>query len=114
MTDAPVEIIDLRETAAYRALVTIFVTDVLMHGKLETLDSYLAPEYMQHNPFVPNTLDGLKGFISYISEQNIEFCYSEIHNVVAEGNFVFVQSDGVYDDNPTAFYDLWRVENSIF
>jgi predicted SnoaL-like aldol condensation-catalyzing enzyme len=113
MTDGPTDITDLAETVANKALVTNFVTDVLMQGKLETLETYLAPEYMQHNPFVPDTLDGLKGFISYIGEQNIEFYYSEIHNVVAEGNFVFVQSEGIYDGNPTAFYDLWRVENGM-
>ncbi|MEP3026002.1 MAG: nuclear transport factor 2 family protein [Ascidiaceihabitans sp.] len=93
MTDGPTDITDLAETEANKALVTNFVTDVLMQGKLETLETYLAPEYMQHTPFVPDTLDGLKGFISYIGEQNIEFYYSEIHNVVAEGDFVFVQSE---------------------
>ncbi|MEP3298282.1 hypothetical protein [Tateyamaria sp.] len=101
MTDGPTDITHLAETQANKALVTNFVTDVLIQGKLETLDTYLAPEYMQHNPFVPDTLEGLKGFISYIGEQNIEFYYSKIYNVVAEGNFIFIQSEGIYDGNPT-------------
>jgi predicted SnoaL-like aldol condensation-catalyzing enzyme len=113
MTDGPTDISDLGQTAANKALVINFVSDVLMQGKLETLETYLASEYMQHNPFVPDTLDGLKGFISYIGDQNIEFYYSEIHNVVAEGNFVFVQSEGTYDGKSTAFNDLWRVENGM-
>lgn len=68
---------------------------------------------MQHNPFVPDTLDGLRGFIDYLGAQEIEFYYTEIHNVVAEGNSVFVQSEGIYDGASTAFSDLWRVEDGV-
>lgn len=113
MTDGPTEISGAAATADNKRLVTDFVTDVLMYGELDKLDSYLAPEYMQHNPFVPDKLDGLKGFIAYLSEQKTVFYYEKIHNVVAEGNFVFVQSEGVFDGKPTAFNDLWRVENGM-
>ncbi|MGB3315947.1 MAG: nuclear transport factor 2 family protein [Albidovulum sp.] len=110
MFDGATEIADLDKTAENKALVTGFVSDVLMGGKLDRIDDYLAPEYMQHNPFVPDTRDGLKGFIDYIAANEITFYYSALHTVVAEGNFVFTQSEGVYDGKPTAFFDLWRVE----
>lgn len=113
MTDGPTQITDLDDTAANRALVVGFVTDVLMQGNLDALDTFLSSDYMQHNPVVPDTLDGLRGFIDYLGEQDIEFYYTEIHNVVAEGNFVFVQSEGIYDGAPTAFSDLWRVEDGV-
>lgn len=32
---------------------------------------------------------------------------------MAEGNFVFTQAEGVYDGTPTAFYDIWRVEDGM-
>lgn len=111
MTNGTTQITDRTKTALNKTLVTDFVTDVLMKGKMEKLDTYLAPKYMQHNPFVPDGLAGLKSFIAHIAKQNITFYYSKIHNVVAEGNFVFVQSEGVFDSKPTAFNDLWRVKD---
>lgn len=113
MTDGATEITDLDKTAANKALVTGLVTDVLMKGEIDKIDSYIAPDYMQHNPFVPDTRDGLKGFIAYLGENDISFWYSHLHNVVAEGNFVFTQAEGVYDGTPTAFYDIWRVEGGM-
>ena len=113
MTDGATEVADLDKTEANKALVTGLVTDVLMGGKIEKIDNYIAPGYMQHNPFVPDTRDGLKGFIAYLGENEIPFWYSDLHLVVAEGNFVFTQAEGIYDGTPTAFYDIWRVEDGM-
>ncbi len=33
------------------------------------------------------------------------------HQVLAQGNFVLAVSEGTFGDKPTAYYDLWRVEN---
>lgn len=111
MTDGPVEISDVSSTAENKALVTKLVEDVLMNGEIGKIDTYIRADYKQHNPFVPDTRDGLKGFISYLAENKISFGYTKLHNVVAEGNFVFTQAEGIYDGKPTAFYDLWRVED---
>lgn len=113
MTDGATEITDLDRTEANKALVTGLVTDVLMKGEIDKIDSYIAADYMQHNPFVPDTRDGLKGFIAYLGENDISFWYSNLHMVVAEGNFVFTQAEGVYNGTPTAFYDIWRVEDGM-
>jgi predicted SnoaL-like aldol condensation-catalyzing enzyme len=113
MTDGATEITDLDLTGANKALVTALVTDVLMNGEVAKIDSYIRADYMQHNPFVADTRDGLKGFIGYLGENDISFGYTKLHNVVAEGNFVFTQSEGIYDGKATAFYDLWRVEDGL-
>jgi predicted SnoaL-like aldol condensation-catalyzing enzyme len=36
---------------------------------------------------------------------------SAIRRVLGEGNFVLTVSEGQFAGKPTAFYDLWRVEN---
>ncbi|UWQ78676.1 nuclear transport factor 2 family protein [Leisingera sp. S132] len=113
MIDGTTEITDLDKTDANKALVTGLVTDVLMGGDLARIDSYIRADYMQHNPYVPDTRDGLKGFIAYLAENEISFGYTKLHNVVAEGNFVMTQAEGIYDSKPTAFYDLWRVEDGL-
>ncbi len=112
MTDGPTEITDRDKTDANKELVTEFVTDVLVNGDGSKLTQYIGDQYHQHNPHVADGLEGLGNFVAYLAENDISFGYSKIHNIVAEGNFVFVQSEGVFDDQPTAFYDLFRVENS--
>ena len=62
------------------------------------------------NP-VADTRDGLKQFITYLADNNIAFGYEKVHLTLGEGNFVFTQSEGIYDGAATAFYDLWRVED---
>ena len=44
-------------------------------------------------------------------QQNIQMIYTTTHQVLAEGNYVLAVSEGTYGGVPTAYYDLWRVEN---
>ncbi len=113
MTDGSTTITDLDKTLVNKKLVIGFVTDILMNGQSEKLSNYIGDVYHQHNPNVADGLEGLGDFISYLSENKISFGYSKIHNVVAEGNFVFTQSEGHFGGKPTAFYDLFRVENGL-
>ena len=111
MTDGATEITDLNKTVENKALVTGFVEDILHNGKGELITNYLAPEYIQHNPQVPNGLDGLLGALKGMAEAGIEMKYNTTHMTVAEGNFVFTASEGTFGGTPTAFYDLFRVES---
>ncbi len=111
MLDGPSEITDLEDTAANKALVLGFVDDVLVNGRGEMLAGYLGETYAQHNPQIGDGLEGLGAFMGYLAENNISFGYTQVHNVVAEGNFVFVQSEGQFGGAAMAFYDLFRVES---
>ena len=113
MTDGPTAIKDRELTAVNKQLVTGFVTDILINGKGEKLTDYIGETYHQHNPNVGDGLKGLGEFIGYLADNNISFFYKTIHRVVAEGNFVFTQSEGDFGGAPTAFYDLFRVEGGL-
>ncbi len=113
MTDGPTSISDIDRTAENKLLVVNFVTDVLVNGEGEKLTTYIGETYHQHNPNVADGLEGLGKFMGYLAENNISFGYTKIHNVVAEGNFVFTQSEGEFGGKPTAFYDLFRVEGGM-
>lgn len=113
MTDGATLITDPDRTEANKALVTGFVTDVLLGGNIARIDEVIAPGYAQHNPFVPDGREGLKAFIDGLIRDKVPFGYTKIHNVVAEGNFVFTQSEGHFAGKPTAFYDLFRVEDGM-
>lgn len=35
----------------------------------------------------------------------------ETHLILTQGNFTLTVSEGAYDDTPTSYHDLWRVED---
>ncbi|MGH1465221.1 MAG: nuclear transport factor 2 family protein [Cognatishimia sp.] len=112
MTDGPTEITDLDKTAENKALVSGFVTDVLQGKAPEKITDYVSTEtYYQHNSQVADGLDGLGAFLGYLAENKIAFAYTDTPIIVAEGNFVFTASEGVFGDAPTAYFDLFRVED---
>lgn len=114
MTDGPVEIGDRDKTAQNKALVTGFVTDVFLNGQLHKAPDYIIAEpgaYLQHNPLVPDGLEAVGAAFRQLAEAGQGFTFSKVHRVIAEGNFVFTMTEGKMGDAPTAFFDLWRVED---
>ncbi len=113
MIDGPTKIIDREKTQENKKIVTNFVTDILLKGQSEKITRYIGTSYHQHNPNISDNLEGLGAFIKHLGDNSISFGYKKIHNIVAEGNFVFTQSEGDFGGQVTAFYDLFRVENGM-
>ncbi|HEY3473144.1 MAG TPA: nuclear transport factor 2 family protein [Anaerolineales bacterium] len=112
MTDGPTEPEDLERTEENKAMVRQFVEDILVNGKLDSLPGYFdGDNYIQHNPQIADGLTGLGQTLQFMAEHGITMRYDKIHKVLGEGNFVLVVSEGSYGEQPTAFYDLFRVEN---
>ncbi len=112
MIDGPTEVTDLDRTEANKALVRGLVEDVLMGKAPERVTDYISTEgYAQHNPNAADDLEGLNAWLSGLAEQGISFRYDTLHQVIGEGNFVLAMSEGEFAGAPTAFYDLFRVED---
>ncbi len=47
-----------------------------------------------------------------MAQQGVTMKYDRGHRVLGEGNFVPAVSEGALAGQPTAFYDLFRVENA--
>lgn len=110
--DGPTEITDLDKTAANKALVTAFVETILQSGEVDRITDFVSTEtYRQHNSQIADGLDGLGAALSAMADQGISMVYAKTHIVVAEGNFVFTASEGSLGGAPTAFFDLFRVED---
>jgi predicted SnoaL-like aldol condensation-catalyzing enzyme len=112
MTDGPTQATDLDETEANKALVTRFADDVLLGGNFAALPEYIASgpgEYHQHNPDIGDGLDGLGAGFARLAEAGKAIAYTRVHEVLGQGNFVLTMSEGTMGDEPTAFYDLFRV-----
>ncbi len=112
MTDGATEVVDRAKTNENKALVESFVADVLFGKAPDKITDYISTEtYIQHNPMVGNGLDGLGAALAAMAKAGQAMTYTDTHLVVAEGNFVFTASEGRLGQQPTAFFDLFRVEN---
>ena len=112
MLDGPTQTTDMGKTEANKTLVRAFVDDILVNGRMNKLAAYFdGDNYIQHNPLVADKLSGLGAFLQAMAKQGVVLKYDRIHQVLGEGNFVLVASEGSLAGHPSAFYDLFRVEN---
>lgn len=112
MIDGTTEVKDLDKTASNKELVKNFVTDILVNGKMEKLSGYFdGDNYIQHNPQIADQLSGLGKALEYLTSIGVTMKYDTIHQVLGEGNFVLIVSEGTFGGKHTSFYDLFRVEN---
>ena len=112
MTDGPTDASDLERTQENKELVRQFVDAILVNGKLDELANYYdGDNYIQHNPQIADGVTGLMQALNFMAEHGVTMRYDKIHKMLGEGNFVLVVSEGMYSEQPTSFYDLFRVEN---
>lgn len=112
MLNGPTASKDLEKTQKNKDLVRQFVDDILVHGRMEKLTSYIEGDnYIQHNPQIGNGLSGLSTALQAMAQQGITMKYDRIHKVLGEGNFVLTVSEGSFAGKWTSYYDLFRVEN---
>ncbi len=105
MVDGPTEVTDLELTDANRETVKAYVDEVLIKGRAEQLDHYVAEDYIEHNPGLDDGLTALSKALAdpaKVCEKN--------HRLLAEGNFVLAVNEGDIDGAQHAFYDLYRVD----
>ncbi|MFC5470924.1 nuclear transport factor 2 family protein [Cohnella suwonensis] len=112
MIDGPTEIADADITEENKAYVKGFVENILMGKNPNLLTSYFdGDNYIQHNPSIADGLSGLGAALQAMAEQGVEMKYEQIHQVIGQGNFVLVASEGTFAGDHTAYYDLFRVDN---
>ena len=108
-TDGATEVSDRDKTEANRRLVAEFAEKVLVGADYSALTDYISTEtYLQHNP---EAADGLAGFgtaATTWAAQGKNLVYRTIHQIIADGDFVLLQSEGEFG-GPVAYYDLFRV-----
>lgn len=110
--DGSTELTDLEKTEENKALVKDFITTILINGEMEKLTNYFdGDNYIQHNSNIADGLSGLGAALEALGKQGIKMEFGTIHKVLGQGNFVLAMSEGKFGGKPTAYYDLFRVEN---
>jgi len=113
MLDGATEITDKHLTKKNKDLAKAFVETVLINGQFDQLVNFYHPEIIQHNPYIDNTIAGLLKGIEELQKEGLTIQIEKIFKVFGEGNFVLVCSEGKFALKPTAFFDLFRVDNNI-
>ena len=103
---------DLDKTEENRDIIKNFLHDVMQGKAPEKTPSYFDGDtYIQHNSGIADGLSGLGAALEALGKQGIQMIYDNIHQVLAQGNYVLAVSEGTFGGAPTSYYDLWRIEN---
>ncbi|MBR1731912.1 MAG: nuclear transport factor 2 family protein [Ruminococcus sp.] len=109
--DGTMEKADVDREAA-RKVVENFVGDVLRGENPDNITNYFdGDSYIQHNTGIADGLSGLGAALAALAEQGIQMIYNKTYMVLADGNYALAVSEGTFGGAPTAYYDLFRVEN---
>ena len=95
-----------------RATVLAFINLAFNDKKVqEAVTKYVGSTYIQHNPRIPDGIDGLLTFASSMQAQ-FPLAHSSVKRIIAEGDLVVVHSKVTYspDDQGTAAADIFRLE----
>ncbi len=95
--------------------------DILEGGRIEAIDKYLTPRYIQHNPNIPSGHDGLKKMLSMVGPKAAaDHLSANVVAVVAEGDYVIVSTVQLLPDprSPgknytTTHFDMWRIKEGM-
>ena len=101
-----------RLTEYNKKLVTKAFNELMVNMDLSAIDRYWGPEYHQHNPGIPDGVEGVKALMGGFFET---FPQMEVRpkRVIAQGDLVAVHYHGVEapGSRGQAFVDLFRVRN---
>jgi predicted SnoaL-like aldol condensation-catalyzing enzyme len=106
LIDGSTTITDQDKTEVNRALVTKFIQEVLVGHNFTNLDTYIAVNYIQHNPDVGDGLESVQAAAPVLAQ--LEYSPKKI---LAHGNFVLAISAVQGFGSSLAVYDMWRIEN---
>lgn len=104
------EIGDQDKTAVNRKLVKSYVERVLIDKKFDEIDDFVSDKLENHICYIEDGADAYKEAIrTLVEKEGMDYVLQ--HRTVAEGNFVYTQSEALYRGRKMAVADLFRVED---
>jgi predicted SnoaL-like aldol condensation-catalyzing enzyme len=98
-------------TAANKTLIVHFFNQLFNHGHLAAIDSFVRPDYIQHNPALADGAQALRDWVS-----GLKAAYPESHvtikKAIVQGDLVILHSNFVPKPGTkgTAAFDVFRLE----
>jgi predicted SnoaL-like aldol condensation-catalyzing enzyme len=98
------------DTEETRRVAIAAVQTILVEADYSDIPAHLAGEdYIQHNHRFADGVSGLVAAVTALAEQGITMKYDGIRQVVAQGDFAYLRSEGTFGGQPFVFHDLFRV-----
>ncbi|WP_329240588.1 hypothetical protein OG223_53550 [Streptomyces sp. NBC_01478] len=98
------------DTDATRKVAEGAVRTILVDNDFSDVDRHLAGEsYIQHNPRFADGISGLAAALGELAKAGQSLKYSDVLDVVTEGDFAYIRSVGVFAGADFVFHDLFRV-----
>ncbi len=108
--DGASEAQNLDQTETNRALVSQFFTDVFIDGNYGHITMYTnGDDFIQHSPNLADGAQTMRDFLLQLKDQGNPIIYKKLHRTVAQGDLVLTHSEGEFNGQRTAFFELWRV-----
>ncbi|MBD8605469.1 nuclear transport factor 2 family protein [Aeromicrobium sp. CFBP 8757] len=114
-----ITIVDPTDTKAVRNIENVLALyEGMINNKtaVETVPEYVAEGYIQHNPVVPDGVNGLAQGFGYINSTR-PVSRVEVHRLIASGDWVYahVNFRNLYNDDPAdrgvAGVDIYRMND---
>jgi predicted SnoaL-like aldol condensation-catalyzing enzyme len=86
-----------------QAFVEDFYTKVFVHKNLALIDYCVHKNCVEHNPEI--AFRGLAFFLA-----NPAYVVRKVRRIVTTGNFVMVHAEGLKNQRPVTYYDIFTVE----
>jgi predicted SnoaL-like aldol condensation-catalyzing enzyme len=106
--DGPTEITDREKTEINKALAREYFEVVVIGGKRDQALKY-RDQFHQHNCYGEDNKSGAQTQQGPFAKPGFVYRVDKVHRVLGEGTFVLVVNEGVFDNEPTSFYDFYRV-----
>lgn len=99
--------------------VVLAFTDMVFnqHEVAAAFDKYVGPVYIQHNPVVPDGIEGGVKGLTFLTHTKYPELMQEVKRTVAEGNLVMIHTQQLRNaeerasNRGLALMDIFRVEN---
>jgi predicted SnoaL-like aldol condensation-catalyzing enzyme len=112
LLDGPVEVGDRTHTAANKARMQTFFTNVIVGGDFSTVGTYYdGANLIQHDP---NAGDGVQAITAYsmgLAQAGTPQVFNKAQLVIGEGDMVLVASDLTQGQQARSYWELYRLQN---
>jgi predicted SnoaL-like aldol condensation-catalyzing enzyme len=111
--DGPTEVMDLDKTESNKNVVKAYFDTVVLGGQTHRVSQYRSMDnFHQHNCDGEDNKSGAQVKTGPFAKPGFVFKIAKVYKILGQGNFVLVMSEGLWDAKPTAFYDMYRIENN--
>ena len=111
--DGPTEVMDLDKTGSNKNVVKAYFDTVVLGGQTDRVSQYRSMDnFHQHNCDGEDNKSGAQVKTGPFAKPGFVFKIAKVYKILGQGNFVLVMSEGLWDAKPTAFYDMYRIENN--